>query len=249
MKKQIDINCDMGEGFPFDAEIMPFISSANIACGGHAGDATTIRNTIQQCIKQGVAAGAHPSYPDKENFGRIKMTISEGELINSIMDQVFLFDAIAKECGTKMHHIKLHGALYNLASNNHQLAEQIIDTFLVYKKEIYLYGLSGSVYNQLAREKGFLVLDEVFADRTYQSDACLTPRNIQGALIEDDQQAINQVLGLAHEQKVITLTGEEIAVNADTICIHGDGAHAVSFASLIHHELTLRNFQIQAPLL
>lgn len=247
MRKHIDINCDIGEGFPFDEELMPFISSANIACGGHTGDEHTIYKCINLCMKHGIAVGAHPSFPDKENFGRIMITISEDELLNSILEQVLLFDQVAKKCNTKMHHIKLHGALYNLVSNNQHLSHKILETFLLFKKELCLYGLSGSLFNRLAREEGFVVIDEVFADRTYQEDGSLTPRNIQGAQIEDDQQAINQVLKFIHEKKVSTLTGKEITVKADTVCIHGDGAKAVAFASLIHHELTVRKIDIQAP--
>jgi len=249
MKTHIDINCDLGEGFPYDEEIMPFISSANIACGGQAGDASTIRKSIQLCIKHNVAAGAHPSFPDKVNFGRINNSIRDEELLKSILEQIYLFDQIAKYCGTSMHHIKLHGALYNQASNNVELADKILASFHFLKKDIILYGLSGSVFNQLAREKGFHVIDEVFADRSYQSDGSLTPRNIQGALIEDEQKAVLQVLKFILEDKVITLKNEEMNAHADTICIHGDGAHAVSFASLIHQELTQRNIRIQPPLL
>jgi len=247
MRNYIDINCDMGEGYPNDEEIMPFISSANIACGGHTGDENTIRKTIQLCIKHNVAAGAHPSFPDKENFGRINISINDEELLKSIQEQVLLFNQVVKECGITMHHIKLHGALYNYAANNRELAEKILETFKMFKTDVCLYGLSGSVYNHLARDKGFHVIDEVFADRTYQLDGSLTPRSSIGALIENDQQVLSQVLRFINEEKAVTLTGEEIPVKSGTVCIHGDGPRAAAFASMIHRELTMRNIRIKAP--
>jgi UPF0271 protein len=248
MGDHIDINCDMGEGFPFDAEIMPFVSSANIACGGHAGDAATIGKTIALCIRHGVAPGAHPSFPDIENFGRAVMGISHDDLARSIRQQIALFKAVAAASGTSMHHIKLHGALYNLSAVDQELSEVILEVLDVFKAQVLLYGLSGSLFNRLAREKGFRVMDEVFADRTYQPDGSLTPRSMPGATISDERQVVRQVLSLIRDGSTMAWSGEAVSVRADTVCIHGDGPQAVAFATLMHQALTERNIRIQPPI-
>jgi 5-oxoprolinase (ATP-hydrolysing) subunit A len=239
----IDLNCDLGEGYPADALLMPWISSANIACGYHAGDIDTMKRTVALCLEHGVAIGAHPSYPDRENFGRTDMmdvSLSVQDLPYVIEDQISLLLEICIEAGAKLHHVKPHGALYNRAAKDKFVCDAICVALKVIDPTLVLYGLSGSDMEVVAKNTGIAFMREVFADRTYQHDGSLRPRNLPDALITNEEQSLQQVLQMINEGTVRTVDNKIIPMRAETICIHGDGSHAVAFARRIHEEL-LRN--------
>lgn len=230
----MDINCDMGEGIGNEAALMSYIDSANIACGFHAGDAATMREVILLCLKYNVNIGAHPSFPDRENFGRTLMQLPEPEVYDLVMTQLSGINDIARECGGKLHHVKPHGALYNMAAKNAVLAKTIAEAVKDFDVALVYYGLSGSVMIEEAKKAGLQTAQEVFADRTYQADGSLTPRSQGNALLADSPAVIKQVSKIIKEKKVNTIDGGEISIQADTICIHGDGEHAVEFAKAIY---------------
>jgi len=244
--KIIDINCDMGEGIGHDALIMPFISSANIACGYHAGDEKIMKRTIGLCVKHNVAIGAHPSFPDRENFGRTDMLLPPEEVYELVIKQIQLLENIAAVAGTSLKHIKLHGALYNMAARDTHLAPVIALAVKDCNKKLVLYGLSGSHLIKEGKNIGLKTASEVFADRSYQDNGSLTPRHKPEALIEDVDKAVAQVLQMVNEGTVTSLSGKKIPIVADTVCIHGDGAHAVEFAKAIHNALKENNIEIKA---
>ena len=230
----IDINCDMGEGVGNEAQLMPYINSANIACGYHAGDAATIKELILLCLQHNVHIGAHPSFLDRENFGRTTMQLSGEEVYAIIIEQLTIIETIAKENGTTIHHVKPHGALYNMAAKDAVLAKAIALAVKDFNASLIYIGLSGSVMIEEAKKMGLQIANEVFADRSYQSDGSLTPRTQPNALLEDIDAVTKQVTKFLEENKVRTITGEEIFLATDTICIHGDGEHAVEFAKAIY---------------
>ncbi len=243
----IDLNCDVGEGMPNDALLMSFMSSANIACGAHAGNEDTMKRTVELCIQNNVAIGAHPGFYDKENFGRIDLITAEYELhqlTDLIIQQLILLDKICKEMGATMHHIKLHGALYNRAAIDKTVASIICEAVKAFSRDIFLYGLSGSILQEKAFSKSIPFVKEVFADRTYQDDGTLTPRINQHALISSAAAALQQVVQMIKEQTVTTVNGKIIPMQAETICLHGDGEHAVTFAQHIYQNLQLHNIAI-----
>lgn len=229
--KTVDLNCDLGEGMTADEQLIPLISSANIACGYHAGNPAIMRSTIQLCMKHNVAIGAHPSWPDLNNFGRTEQTKLPAEIYTIVSDQLCLLATIAKEEGTSLHHIKPHGALYNQSAKDPLIAKAIANAVHDFDSELILFGLSGSCSIHEAEQMRLLVANEVFADRTYQDNGSLTPRAVAGALIEVDTVAAAQALQLVSHQTVTTITGKTIPLKADTICLHGDGTHALSFAN------------------
>jgi len=233
----IDFNCDMGEGMENDAGIMPYLSSANIACGYHAGDAETMKRTIGLCMEHGVAAGAHPSFLDKENFGRKEQYLDDEMLYDLISEQLYFFEKTAFPLGCIMHHVKPHGALYNMAAKDKWLSRIILKAIKDFDENLLVYGLSGSHLISEAEEIGLKAVNEVFADRTYQADGSLTPRLQPGALIEDAEKAVQQVLQMINQKTVQTQSGTAIPIIADTTCIHGDGVHAQSFAHNIYQQL------------
>lgn len=232
-----DLNCDMGEGMGNDEAIMPFITSANIACGFHAGNGNIIRHTLSLALQHGVHIGAHPSFRDKENFGRKEMHPGHDKLYAIVLEQLIKIDLIAKEKGATLHHVKPHGALYNMAARDAEMASTIADAVKDFNEELILYGLSNSFLISEAKALGLKTASEVFADRTYQNDGSLTPRSQPNALIEDDEQCMRQVLQMIQQGTVTTTSGSVLPIVADTICIHGDGKHAVRFAKKIHEAL------------
>jgi 5-oxoprolinase (ATP-hydrolysing) subunit A len=247
--QQIDLNCDMGEGMDTDESILPFVSSANIACGYHAGDADTMKRTIDLALEHHVAIGAHPSYPDREHFGRrdlFGVTMDTEDLAHLFMNQLQVFKKICDQCGAIFHHVKLHGALYNRAAIDACVSEIICVSIRSFDPSLCLYGLSGSELIRQANSFGLSFRNEVFADRTYQENGQLTPRTEPGALIDDPDESVRQVMTLIAEGKVRTTSGQEIRLAADTVCIHGDGKHPVAFARLIHNGLLARGIVIQA---
>lgn len=251
----IDLNCDMGEGMDSDASIFPFISSANIACGGHAGDDDTMRRSVELALRHGVAIGAHPSYPDKANFGRVDIlgaAVTVEELPAIIAEQLQRLSAICREFGTPMKHVKPHGALYNRAAKDAVISKLICRTILDFDPSLSLYGLSGSEMRRQADDMGLRFISEVFADRTYQPDGSLTPRTQSHALINDPAQTLQQVLKMVKEGRVDVYTKDgtpsgEVTLSAETICLHGDGEHAAEFAQMIHDNLSAAGVIIRAP--
>jgi UPF0271 protein len=247
----IDLNCDMGEGFDADEQLMPYISSANIACGYHAGDTDTMRRTVDLCLEYNVAIGAHPSYPDRDNFGRTDMLyngVQPEDLPAMIAEQINLLEAVCKTAGAKLTHVKPHGALYNRAAKDVAVSRLICDTILETNPKLILYGLSGSVMETIALQCGLEFRREVFADRTYQQDGSLRPRTMPDALITDNDKCIQQVLQMIRSGVVTTIDGIEIPMTAETICIHGDGVHAVEFAKVIYEELRRNGIEIKNKL-
>jgi 5-oxoprolinase (ATP-hydrolysing) subunit A len=246
----IDLNCDMGEGFPNDEQIMPYISSVNIACGYHAGDADTMKRTVELALKHNVAIGAHPSYPDRENFGRtdlIDVTLRYEDIPSIIIEQLMQLQEICKQAGTKLHHVKPHGALYNRAAWDGCVSGFICTGIEEIDASLMFYGLSGSEMKPEAEYYNLKFINEVFADRTYQDDGSLTPRDRPQALITDRRESISQVLQMIQRGTVRSVNGIEVPVQADTICIHGDGAHAVEFAEALYEMLMKEGIQIVAP--
>jgi 5-oxoprolinase (ATP-hydrolysing) subunit A len=239
----IDLNCDMGESFGAwrmgnDAALMDFVSSVNIACGFHAGDASTIRQTVETAINKGVKIGAHPSFPDLQGFGRREMKLSASEIFDIMLYQIAALKGICESFDGKLNHVKPHGALYNQAAKNAEIAVPIAEAVKKIDENLIFYGLSGSCLISEAEKIGLKTASEVFADRTYQPDGTLTPRSRSNALIHDSNQSIAQVLEMIFEQKITATNGEKVALKAETICIHGDGANALEFAKLINDELT-----------
>ena len=230
----IDLNCDVAEGIGNEKELMPFISSANIACGYHAGNEELMKETVDLCLKYDVAIGAHPSFPDHENFGRTNMNLPLDEVSKIVTDQLHLLRKIADVQGAKLHHVKPHGALYNMAVKDPALANCVAMAIKNFDETLILYGLSGSVMITEGDRIQLRTAHEVFADRTYQPDGTLTPRIQPNALIIDEQEAIAQAMRMVKENRVRAVNGIDIAVKADTICLHGDGKHAVEFARLIY---------------
>ena len=233
----MDVNCDMGEGLDNEGDLMPFISSANIACGYHAGDTDTIKLVIDLCLQHAVNIGAHPSFADRENFGRTTMQLPETMIYDLIVAQLAIINNIANERGAKLNHVKPHGALYNMASKDPLLAHAIAVAVKDFDPGLTYVGLSGSVMIEQAKKIGLQTANEVFADRTYQKDGSLTSRTEPNALIKDVEAVKKQVNKFLNDQRVNTVTGEEIFIQADTICIHGDGPYAVEFAKAIHKTL------------
>lgn len=236
MSWDIDINCDLGEGAGNDTEIMPLIQSCSIASGGHYGTSESIRTTINLAKKHSVKIGAHPSYPDPENFGRTVINMEADSLKNSLIEQVLNVKKIAIEEGVTMRYVKLHGALYNMAAKDPTIARTVVAAFLKVGNNFNIYTPNGSEL-QIAAEKYFNVIPEVFIDRRYQKDGSLTPRSIEGALIQDITQAWNQVKSIYKAQSVQTLTNELIPMTGKTYCLHGDSEHCLTLLQHIHQQL------------
>ena len=234
---QCDLNCDLGEGIGNDEAIIPFVSSVNIACGFHAGDDITMSKTILLAKKFGVAIGAHPSFDDRENFGRLDMQLSVKEIYELVQKQIRILRSIAAKQDTVLQHIKPHGALYNMSAKNVTIAHAIALAVKDDDSGLVLFGLSGSHSIKEAQRLGLKTKSEVFADRTYLDDGNLTPRSQPNALITDARQAVAQALQMIHKKTVTTVSGKTIPVVAETICIHGDGPHAVEFAKAINEAL------------
>jgi 5-oxoprolinase (ATP-hydrolysing) subunit A len=241
----IDLNCDMGEGMENDAFIMPFISSANIACGYHAGDNDIMKRTIGLSVKHGVAIGAHPGFADKENFGRTEQHLSNEAYYDLVSKQLAIIQKFIDEAGATLHHVKPHGALYNMSAKDPILANIIAAAVKDHNPSLKLYGLSNSYSITEAEKTGLQAVSEVFADRTYTDEGNLTPRNQPNALISSEQQSLQQVLQMIRQQRVTSTGNKTVPVKAGTICIHGDGAHAVSFAHLIFTTLKENNIVIK----
>ena len=250
--KRIDINCDMGESYGAwkmgaDAEVMPYISSANIACGFHGGDPATIRRTVRLALDHGVAVGAHPSLPDLQGFGRRAMKISPQDMYDLVVYQAGAVEAFARAAGVKLHHVKCHGALYNMAANDEALSDAMARAVKDLGGGVMLYALSGSKNLSIAKSMGLRVAGEVFADRGYSDDGTLAPRDRPGAMIEDAGEAVERALGMIEKGYVASLSGKPIPVSADTLCLHGDQPGAVTFAKAIRKTFAEHGISVAAP--
>lgn len=240
--KRIDLNCDLGEGAGHDAELMPLITSANIACGAHAGDLSSMIETVELALAHGVAIGAHPGYFDLENFGRRERTILPDEAARIVVMQV---EQLYEVAGAKLRHVKLHGALYNQVSADVALADGVVTELARLWPNLILYALSGSALARSAKARGLRVAEEVFADRTYQRDGRLTPRSQPDALITDEAVAVAQVMRMVQQGVVRATDGSDWPIRADTVCVHGDGASAVAFARRLRDELTVAGIALR----
>jgi len=240
--KCIDLNCDMGE-FPqaiadgTQEALMPFLTSVNIACGGHAGDEATMTATIAQALRQKVAVGAHPGYGDRKNFGRLELDLPLKDITNSVTEQVRSLATIAAACGTHLTHVKPHGALYNQAAKNRDIADAIAKGIARWSREVVLVGLAGSSMLNVFRDAGFSVAAEAFADRRYEPDGTLRSRNFPDALICDPSEAGQQAQIIVEKGRAIACDGTEINVDAQTLCIHGDTPGAAQIAAAVTQTL------------
>jgi UPF0271 protein len=248
--KTIDLNCDMGESFGAwkmgaDAAVMPYISSANIACGFHGGDPATIRKTVRLAVDHGVAVGAHPSLPDLMGFGRRSMKITPQEMYDLVVYQAGAVEAFARAAGAKLHHVKCHGALYNMAAVDEGLSEAMVRA--AKDLGVMLYVLSNSVTMKAAKTQNISVAGEVFADRGYSDDGTLAPRDRPGGMIEEAAASVRQALAMVEEGYVTSLSGRRVPVSADTMCLHGDQPGAVEFALSIRKAFSERGIAIAAP--
>lgn len=248
---QVDINCDLGESFGqytigADEQILEYVTSANIACGFHAGDPTVMRKTVRMALDKGVKIGAHPGLQDLAGFGRRPMAISAEEAYDLVIYQIGALSAFLKAEGSTMQHVKPHGALYNMAAENTELSESIAQAVYDVDPNLVLFGLSGSELALAGERIGLQVAHEVFSDRTYQTDGTLTSRREPHALIEEDERAVHQVVRMVREGRVRTVQGEDIELKADTVCIHGDGSHALQFAKTITAKLKEAGIHLKA---
>lgn len=242
MTFKVDLNCDMGESFGVyklgrDEEILDYVSSANIACGFHAGDPATMRKTVRLALEKDVAIGAHPGFQDLPGFGRRNLQLSAQEIYEIVVYQIGALSAFVNAEGGILQHVKAHGALYNMAARDAVYAGAIAEAVYDVNPALILYGLAGSELVTAGNEIGLRTASEVFSDRTYQKDGSLTPRSNANALITDSSEAIARVVRMVKEGKVLTVGGTDAEMKADTVCIHGDGVNALSFAEQISKSL------------
>jgi UPF0271 protein len=250
--KCIDLNCDMGESFGAwkmgdDAAIMPLITSANVAAGFHAGDPATIRDTVHLALEHGVAVGAHPSLPDLAGFGRRAMKVTAREVYDLVLYQGGAVAAFVRAAGATLQHVKPHGALYNMAAKDAALADAIAAAVKDLGDGVRLYGLAGSSMIEAAKRHGVAAVSEVFADRSYQRDGSLTPRDQPGAMLIDERAAVEQALSMVMQGKVRAVDGIDVPVEAGTLCLHGDQPGAVAFARALRAAFDERDIRVRAP--
>jgi UPF0271 protein len=246
MSRSIDINADLGEGDAFDRELLMLVSSANISCGAHAGSPQDIKQAIGWALENGVIIGAHPSYPDRDHWGRRSLSLSAEELRATLMSQLQWLETQVRELGGQLRHIKPHGALYNDAARNAQLAGQIAACVKSFDPSLILVGLAGGHLLNAGERAGLRVAAEAFVDRRYQADGSLVPRSHPLALIESEEEALNQALAFANHLPITAVDGSLISIKADTLCIHGDSDHALQFASVVKSALTSQGIAVRA---
>lgn len=246
---KIDLNCDLGESFGAykvgrDYKIMNFISSANIACGFHAGDYMTIEKTVDLATQKQVKIGAHPGFPDLQGFGRRKMHFSTDEIINMMVYQIGALDGFVRSKGGALNHVKPHGALYNMAAENIQVADAVVDAIFTYNQSLILYGLAGSYMEESANRKGLKFKREVFADRGYTKEGRLVSRTAEGAFIHGAKNCAERIADIVEKNRVQAVTGEWISLQAETVCVHGDNDDALNFVQTLKEELELLGHEI-----
>ncbi|QYJ82472.1 5-oxoprolinase subunit PxpA [Shewanella aegiceratis] len=234
---RIDLNADLGEGGPQDEALLTLVTSANVACGGHAGDRQSMLATVKLAKAHHVKVGAHPSYPDRTNFGRLSIAIEAEPLFDSLLQQINALKAVCDELGVDLHHVKPHGALYNDAAQDPALGRILIRVIEAINPKLKLMILAGSPLVTQARRAGLEVIEEAFADRGYLADGRLAPRSRPGALIEDTHKVLEQVSSIVEEQKVTAVTGESVSCQATSLCLHGDTPQALEFARAIRASL------------
>lgn len=249
--KHIDLNCDMGEMPEALADgtqemLMRYITSANIACGGHAGDAQIMRETIRQALRHNVAVGAHPGYEDPANFGRIELQLAPEQISSSVLSQLQALEQVANQCGARITHVKPHGALYNQAVRNRQIARAIAEGVHRWRRDITLMGLAGSTMLDEFRVAGFPVAAEAFADRRYEPDGSLRSRKFPDALLHDPEQAAKQALRIVEQESVVASDGIIVPIMAQTICIHGDTPGSMQIAAAVRHRLAAAGIHVKA---
>ncbi|MGC9676324.1 5-oxoprolinase subunit PxpA [Staphylococcus warneri] len=248
---QIDLNCDLGEAFGNysfggDKDILPLITSANIACGFHAGDANVMNETIQLAKRHNIGIGAHPGLPDLQGFGRRKLDMSPEEVYNIVVYQLGALNGFCQIHDVKMNHVKPHGALYQMGAKDKSIASAIAQAVYDFDKTLVFVGLANTLLISEAKKLGLKTASEVFADRRYEDDGQLVSRKEPEAVISDSDEALNQVVKMVTENKVISKNNKEITLQADTICVHGDGAHALEFVTKIREKLTKEGIDIQS---
>lgn len=246
----IDLNCDLGESFGaykmgMDEGILPFITSANIACGFHGGDPLIMERTVALCKVHGVRPGAHPGFPDLNGFGRRNMNLSPKEVKACVTYQIGALKAFCDSATIRLYHVKPHGALYNMAAVDYKLAAAICEAIHDVDDSLVLLALSGSEMLRAAKECGLSYASEVFADRAYERDGTLVSRNQKGAVIEEKEAAVKQVVRMAKEGRVRAINGEDISIKADSVCVHGDGRNALSFVKRIREELAVKGIEVK----
>ncbi len=247
MRPSIDFNCDLGEGVGDDASLLPFISSASIACGFHAGSPELMRETVNLCAQHGAAIGAHPSFADRENFGRIAQSISPGDAYALTLYQIGALDAFVRAAGLRLNHVKPHGAFYNQTARDRELADAVATAVRDHDPGLILYGLAASALTDAGTALGLQVVHEAFAERRYEADATLTPRSHADASIDDPADAAAQAVLLLRDGVVIARTGERLALRTDSLCLHGDRPNAVAFARELRAAIEKSGFSILAP--
>lgn len=246
---RVDLNCDLGESFGnyklgMDELVIPLISSANVACGFHASDPVVMNKTIAMASEAGIRVGAHPGYLDLMGFGRRNMNVSFDEAKNYVLYQLGALDAFCKVHGVKMQHVKPHGALYNMAAKDYELSKAICEAIKEYDDTLIVMALSGGELVNAAKDMGLRVAMEVFADRAYEEDGSLVNRRKEGAMITDENEAIARVVRMIKENKVTAITGKDIPIQADSVCVHGDGEKALAFVQKIRETLTKEGIAI-----
>ena len=240
--EQIDLNCDLGElegaaGLKLDLAILPWIHSANVACGAHAGSPERMKDLAHACRDLSVAFGAHPGYPDRANFGRRIIPMTNSQIREMVSQQLELSLSVAKSAGVSLSHVKPHGALYNLAAVDHKIALTVAETVQALAPDAWLFGLSGSCLIDAGRELGLRTRSEIFADRNYQADGTLVPREHSEAVLHDADLVIQRALTMVQQQQVTSIDGVRIPLKAETICLHGDTVDAVNLARRLRTEL------------
>ncbi len=244
---RIDFNCDLGEGCGDDAAIVPHLSSASIACGGHAGDEASMRATVALCLRHGVAIGAHPSFVDREHFGRRELDLGVGAIHVLVLAQVRRLAAVCEAAGARLRHVKPHGALYNLAARDADVADAIAAAVQAIDPALWLYALSGSALAEAGRLAGLPVAEEAFAERRYTAEGRLVSRDRPGAVIDDLDASLAQVRTMLREQAVIALDGGRVPLRADTLCLHGDRPDAARFAASLRAALEAEGVRVAPP--
>jgi UPF0271 protein len=247
MSSSIDLNADLGEGAGHDAELFELISSASIATGFHAGDADTMHVAVLEAKARGVAVGAHPSFFDRENFGRKELIVTPDEVFDAVAFQLGVFQAIAEAAGMRPNHIKPHGALYNMAVRDGKIAEAIARATKSLDAKLILFAPENSALARAGESHGLQIAHEVFADRNYLADGSLVPRSRADALLNNPEDAAVRVMGMLREGKVRSVEGDDVEVRVETICVHGDTPGAVEFARELRSRLESHGVRISAP--
>jgi UPF0271 protein len=243
----VDLNADLGEGAGHDNDLLELVTSANIACGFHAGDADTMRQSIEAARARDVAVGAHPSLFDRENFGRKELPIKPAEIFDAVVYQLGIFQAIAEAAGARPNHVKPHGALYNMAVRDKQLADAIARATASVDRKLILFAPQNTALSHAGENNGLQIAREVFADRNYLSNGQLVPRTRADALLHDPTEAAPRVLRMLREGKVRSVDGVDVEVRAETICLHGDNPEAVEFARALRAHLEEKGVTVRAP--